>query len=145
VQHARYVFNAGGDLLWNYQTGGDVIVSLSGDGEKLVAGSDDGFVYCFLTTKIIPEFKSFLILPLFMIATLLAVIVCVNKRIGIRRARCASLDNNSPTAVTAKYSDSPSIKFGGGNPWKEIGIWTASASLTRARVFRKWLKMVLIP
>jgi len=46
----------------------------------------------------------------------------------------ASLDNDSPTAVTAKYKDSPSIKFGGGNPWKEIGIWTGSASLTDGRL-----------
>lgn len=46
----------------------------------------------------------------------------------------ASLDSNSPTAVTAKYMDSPSIKFSGGNPWKEIGIWTASASLTDGRL-----------
>ena len=46
----------------------------------------------------------------------------------------ASLDNNSPTAVTAKYKDSPSIKFGGGNPWKEIGTWTAAASLTDGRL-----------
>jgi len=47
---------------------------------------------------------------------------------------CASLDNNSPTALTAKYKDSPSIKFSGGNPWKEIGIWTAPASLADGRL-----------
>jgi hypothetical protein len=46
----------------------------------------------------------------------------------------ASLNNNSPTATTAKYEDSPSIKFSGGNPWKEIGTWTASASLTDGRL-----------
>jgi hypothetical protein len=46
----------------------------------------------------------------------------------------ASLDNNSPTATTAKYKDSPSIKFSGGNPWKEIGIWAAAASLTDGRL-----------
>jgi hypothetical protein len=46
----------------------------------------------------------------------------------------ASLDNNSPTAVTAKYMDSPSIKFGGGNPWKEIGTWAAPASLIDGRL-----------
>jgi len=44
------------------------------------------------------------------------------------------LDNNPPTATTAKYKDSPSIKFGGGNPWKEIGTWTASPSLTDGRL-----------
>jgi hypothetical protein len=46
----------------------------------------------------------------------------------------ASLDNNSPTATTAKYKDSPSVKFSGGNPWKEIGVWTASAPLTDGRL-----------
>jgi hypothetical protein len=42
----------------------------------------------------------------------------------------ASLDDKSPTAPTAKYKDSPSIKFSGGNPWKEIGTWAAPSSLT---------------
>lgn len=36
------------------------------------------------------------------------------------------LDALSPTASTAKYKDSPGIKFNSGNPWAEIGTWTGS-------------------
>jgi N-acetylneuraminic acid mutarotase len=40
-----------------------------------------------------------------------------------------SLDGFAPTSATAKYQDSPSIKFSGGNVWKVIGTWTAAASV----------------
>ena len=35
------------------------------------------------------------------------------------------LDTSSPTATTAKYVDSASIKFSGGNPWTVVGTWTS--------------------
>src|SRR5215467_3903933 len=41
------------------------------------------------------------------------------------------LDNNAPTASTAKSKDSASINFTGGNPWKEVGSWNASPAFTR--------------
>jgi hypothetical protein len=37
-----------------------------------------------------------------------------------------SLDNTAPSATSAKFKDSTSISFVGGNPWKEIGNWAAS-------------------
>ena len=40
------------------------------------------------------------------------------------------LDTVSPTSSTAKFKDSSSINFNGGNPWKEVGTWTAQSSLT---------------
>ncbi len=36
------------------------------------------------------------------------------------------LDNVSPTASTPKQKDSLAINFNNGNPWKDIGTWTAS-------------------
>ncbi|MDX2250921.1 MAG: RHS repeat-associated core domain-containing protein [Nitrospira sp.] len=40
------------------------------------------------------------------------------------------LNTTAPTAATAKFRDSTSINFNGGNLWKDIGTWPASASLT---------------
>ena len=40
------------------------------------------------------------------------------------------LDKTAPTATTAKYKDSSSINFSGGNPWKEVGTWPAQPALT---------------
>jgi hypothetical protein len=37
-----------------------------------------------------------------------------------------SLSSTVPTATTVRYKDSPSIAFSGGNPWKEVGTWTAA-------------------
>jgi hypothetical protein len=36
-----------------------------------------------------------------------------------------SLDVTVPTATIAKYRDSGSVSFSGGNAWREIGSWTA--------------------
>ena len=36
------------------------------------------------------------------------------------------LDDIAPTGTTAKYKDSASIKFSGGNPWKDVGTWAAT-------------------
>jgi len=41
-----------------------------------------------------------------------------------------SLDTTAPTASTAKFRDSASVNFSGGNLWKEIGAWPAAAALT---------------
>ena len=40
------------------------------------------------------------------------------------------LDATAPTASTAKFRDSTSVNFSGGNPWKDVGAWPAAASLT---------------
>ena len=40
------------------------------------------------------------------------------------------LNGNSPTATTAKSKDSVGIKFSGGNPWTQIGTWTAQPALS---------------
>lgn len=40
------------------------------------------------------------------------------------------LDNIAPTATSAKFKDSASINFNGGNPWKEVGTWAAGSALT---------------
>jgi len=34
------------------------------------------------------------------------------------------LDDTAPTATTAKFKDSPTVNFAGGNPWKVIGTWS---------------------
>jgi hypothetical protein len=40
------------------------------------------------------------------------------------------LDSIGPTAATPASLDSAGLKFSGGNPWKEIGTWSAPASMT---------------
>jgi len=39
------------------------------------------------------------------------------------------LNTTAPTATSAKFRDSASVKFSGGNPWKEIGSWSAAPAL----------------
>jgi hypothetical protein len=41
-----------------------------------------------------------------------------------------SLSADAPSGSTAKYQDSPSINFNGGNPWATVGTWTAAPTLT---------------
>jgi uncharacterized protein len=45
------------------------------------------------------------------------------------------LDNSSPTAAIEKYRDSASVKFNGGNLWKEIGTWPAAPALSSGTLF----------
>jgi sugar lactone lactonase YvrE len=40
------------------------------------------------------------------------------------------LDSMAPASTTAKYKDSSSVKFSGGNPWKEIGTWDAAPAFS---------------
>ena len=40
------------------------------------------------------------------------------------------LDTIAPSATVPKFADSASVAFSGGNPWKEIGTWTAPAVVT---------------
>lgn len=40
------------------------------------------------------------------------------------------LDTTAPTATTAKFRDSASVNFSGGNPWKDIGTWPAASAFT---------------
>ena len=37
-----------------------------------------------------------------------------------------TLDDTAPSDTTAKFKDSTSISYSGGNPWKEIGTWAAA-------------------
>ena len=55
-----------------------------------------------------------------------------------------SLWEANPTATTASYRDSGSLHFSGGNPWQEIGAWSASPEATAGTVqtlsdMRLWL------
>jgi hypothetical protein len=49
----------------------------------------------------------------------------------------------APTATKAKTKDSPSITFSNGNPWKELGVWTATSGqvnmLSALGRLRLWL------
>jgi hypothetical protein len=54
------------------------------------------------------------------------------------------LDDVAPGGATPKYKDSPSINFAAGNPWKEVGTWTAGSTLLNGAVallgdVRLWL------
>lgn len=54
------------------------------------------------------------------------------------------LDAAAPSGVAASYRDSASVKFAGGNPWKEVGVWSASpitvsSSLIDLGDLRAWL------
>ncbi|MGH7261668.1 MAG: hypothetical protein ACREI9_13490, partial [Nitrospiraceae bacterium] len=40
------------------------------------------------------------------------------------------LNTTAPTASTAKFRDSASVNFSGGNPWQAVGTWSAAPSLT---------------
>jgi len=47
------------------------------------------------------------------------------------------LDSATPAATTnagARYKDSTSISFSGGNPWKEVGTWTAAPAQTSGQL-----------
>ena len=39
------------------------------------------------------------------------------------------LNNTSAPSTTAKSRDSAAVNFSGGNPWKEVGMWTAAPAL----------------
>jgi len=54
------------------------------------------------------------------------------------------LDRAAPSDTTAKFKDSPRIKFSGDNPWKEVGEWAAAPALTAGTLtalddLRVWL------
>jgi hypothetical protein len=57
------------------------------------------------------------------------------------------LDGSAPTGSTAKYKDSTSINFAGGNTWKDVGSWAvsspslASGSLTALSNLNVWLSL----
>ncbi|NJN44107.1 MAG: ExeM/NucH family extracellular endonuclease, partial [Anaerolineae bacterium] len=40
------------------------------------------------------------------------------------------LDTSAPTSIKSNRKDSDNLKFAGGNPWKEIGLWSADPSFT---------------
>ena len=54
------------------------------------------------------------------------------------------LNTAAPTAANAKYRDSTSISRSGGNPWKDVGTWTAASAATPSAIaslsdFHAWL------
>jgi hypothetical protein len=76
-----YCLNAdNGALVWSYRTGGYVLSSPAVVDGVVYVGSEDGKIYAFGPSPIIPEFPSYLILPLFVMATLLAALVLKRKR-----------------------------------------------------------------
>jgi hypothetical protein len=50
-------------------------------------------------------------------------------------------DEAAPTGKTARYKDSPNVKFSGGNPWKEIDTWkgTFDGVLTSSKELYAWI------
>ena len=54
------------------------------------------------------------------------------------------LNGNTPTATTATSKDSAGIKLSGGNPWTQIGTWTAQPALSSGTIssltnLRTWI------
>ncbi|MGH7206225.1 MAG: Ig-like domain-containing protein, partial [Nitrospiraceae bacterium] len=54
------------------------------------------------------------------------------------------LNTTTPTDTTAKYKDSTSVNFSGGNPWKEVGTWPTTpvppaGTLTAVQPVHVWL------
>jgi outer membrane protein assembly factor BamB len=57
------------------------------------------------------------------------------------------LDNIPPVSGNAKQRDSAGVQFSGGNPWVEIGVWSAAPGLTNATVgnladLHTWLQLL---
>ena len=55
-----------------------------------------------------------------------------------------TLNTTAPTGSTEKYTDSASVQFSGGNPWKTIGTWNAApaaagTTLTGLSDLHAWL------
>jgi outer membrane protein assembly factor BamB len=76
-----YGLNAStGVRMWSYETGDGVSSSPVVVNGTVFIGSEDGSFYAFGPEPVIPEFPSFLILPLFMLATLATVVVWKRKR-----------------------------------------------------------------
>jgi hypothetical protein len=44
------------------------------------------------------------------------------------------LDATAPSGATARYKDSPGVKFSGGNVWQPVGVWTAGPGLMAGRL-----------
>jgi hypothetical protein len=62
-----------GIKIWSYKTDYEVSSSAAVVNGTVFIGSGDGTFYAFGPEPVIPEFPSFLILPLFVIATLAAI------------------------------------------------------------------------
>jgi hypothetical protein len=61
---------------------------------------------------------------------------------GIANPPTLTLDEFGPTSTTAKYKDSGPVNFSGGNPWQEIGTWSAGlveGSLAGLSDLQVWL------
>ena len=81
-----YALNAtNGVQLWNYTAGGAVYSSPAVVNGVVYAGSADGYVYALVSSPVIPEFSTALLLPTFMLATLVALVICNKKRLTSRK------------------------------------------------------------
>jgi len=81
-----YALNAtSGNKLWNYTTGGAVYSSPAVVNGVVYVGSSDGYIYALVSSPVIPEFPTVLFLPTFMLATLMALVICNRKRLTSRK------------------------------------------------------------
>jgi hypothetical protein len=81
IDYSVYCLNAStGALVWSYATSGTVFSSPAVVDGVVYVGSEDGKIYAFGPSSTVPEFPSYLILTLFMMATLLAAFVLKRKR-----------------------------------------------------------------
>jgi len=77
-----YALNSStGVRIWSYKTDDEVLSSAAVVNGTVFIGSMDGTFYAFGPENVIPEFSSFLVLPLFMAVTLLTVLVFRRKRV----------------------------------------------------------------
>lgn len=83
-----YALNAStGSLLWNYATGGYVWSSPAVVNGVVYVGSSDGYVYALGPSPPVPEFPSFFILPLLLVATLAAAVILKDLLVQKNNAR----------------------------------------------------------
>jgi outer membrane protein assembly factor BamB len=79
--YSVYALNAStGVRVWRYQTDDQVLSSAAVVNGTVFVGSMDGTFYAFGPENVVPEFPSYLVLPSFMVVTLLAVFVFRGKR-----------------------------------------------------------------
>ncbi len=80
IDNIIYAFDSSsGEQIWSYRTEGQIQSSPAISGGLLFVGSDDGILYA-IGTHFIPEFPSWIILPLFLVTSL--IIVLAKKKIG---------------------------------------------------------------
>jgi hypothetical protein len=80
-----YCLNAtSGARVWNYMISVGVRSSPAVVNGVVYVGSDQNVIYAFGPSSLIPEFPSYLILPLFMMTTLLPALVFLKRKRNVR-------------------------------------------------------------